>query len=195
MEIKLKKWFVNGDKTRYKVVLPANNFVEFPEGVKEVHFSAGIQVVKDDSVPVTANYMLTLFGENRVTAPLSRGTLRVLKVLSRALSDMTDALVYFLRKTLFRPARIADTDPVRSSVSYRIGAIADRISGDSTKKSGKRRKKPVPSDRHAKFFYQLVETVIHTTHNLSDSMSFALLMLALAITAILFYVLFVHRFG
>ena len=136
-----------------------------------------------------------LFGENRVTAPLSRGTLRVLKVLSRALSDMTDALVYFLRKTLFRPARIADTDPVRSSVSYRIGAIADRISGDSTKKSGKRRKKPVPSDRHAKFFYRLVETVIHTTHNLSDSMSFALLMLALAITAILFYVLFVHRFG
>ena len=66
MEIKLKKWFVNGDKARYKVVLPANNFVEFPEGVKEVHFSAGIQVVKDDSVPGTANYMLTLFGENRV---------------------------------------------------------------------------------------------------------------------------------
>lgn len=66
MEIKLKKWFVNGDKTRYKVVLPASNFVEFPEGVKEVHFSAGIQVVKDDSVPGTANYMLTLFGENRV---------------------------------------------------------------------------------------------------------------------------------
>lgn len=66
MEIKLKKWFVNGDKTRYKVVLPASNFVEFPEGVKEVHFSANIQVVKDDSVPGTANYMLTLFGENRV---------------------------------------------------------------------------------------------------------------------------------
>lgn len=66
MEIKLKKWFVNGDKTRYKVVLPASNFVKFPEGVKEVHFSANIQVVKDDSVPGTANYMLTLFGENRV---------------------------------------------------------------------------------------------------------------------------------
>lgn len=66
MEIKLKKWFVNGDKTRYKVVLPASNFVEFPEKVKEVHFSAGIQVIKDDSVPGTANYMLTLFGENRV---------------------------------------------------------------------------------------------------------------------------------
>ena len=66
MEIKLKKWFVNGDKTRYKVVLPASNFVKFPEGVKEVYFSANIQVVKDDSVPGTANYMLTLFGENRV---------------------------------------------------------------------------------------------------------------------------------
>lgn len=66
MEIKLKKWFVNGDKTRYKVVLPASNFVKFPEGLKEVRFSANIQVVKDDSVPGTANYMLTLFGENRV---------------------------------------------------------------------------------------------------------------------------------
>ena len=66
MEIKLKKWFVNGGKTRYKVVLPASNFVEFPENVKEVCFSAGIQVIKDDSVPGTANYMLTLFGEDRV---------------------------------------------------------------------------------------------------------------------------------
>ena len=66
MEIKLKKWFVNGEKTRYKVVIPASNVVKFPEGVKEVYFSANIQVVKDDSVPGTANYMLTLFGENRV---------------------------------------------------------------------------------------------------------------------------------
>ena len=31
-----------------------------------MYFSANIQVVKDDSVPGTANYMLTLFGENRV---------------------------------------------------------------------------------------------------------------------------------
>ena len=66
MEIKLKKWFVSGDKTRYKVVLPACNFIEFPADVKEVYFTAGIQVVKDDSISGTANYVLTLFGENRV---------------------------------------------------------------------------------------------------------------------------------
>ena len=66
MEIKLKKWFVSGDKTRHKVVLPACNFIELPDHVKEVYFTAAIQVVKDDSVPGTANYVLTLFGENRV---------------------------------------------------------------------------------------------------------------------------------
>ena len=65
MEIKLKKWFENPDgKTRYKVVVPAENFVECP--TKEVHFTAGIQVVKDDTIENPAKYNLTLFGEQRV---------------------------------------------------------------------------------------------------------------------------------
>lgn len=65
MEVKLKKWFENPDgKTRYKVVVPAENFVECP--TKEVHFTACIQVVKDDTIDNPAKYNLTLFGEQRV---------------------------------------------------------------------------------------------------------------------------------
>lgn len=65
MNARLKKWFSNPDgKTRYKVVLDADNFIDCP--VKEVHFSNGIQVVKDDNSPLAEKWSLTVFGEERV---------------------------------------------------------------------------------------------------------------------------------
>ena len=64
MEIKLEKWFTNGDKTRYKIALGADNFVECP--VKKILFSNGLQVVKDDSAPTSSRWSLTVFGEERV---------------------------------------------------------------------------------------------------------------------------------
>jgi hypothetical protein len=66
MDIKLKKWFSNPDgKTRYKIVLPQSDFVEGTCPTKEVHLTANIQVVKDDTIQGSAKYNLTLFGEER----------------------------------------------------------------------------------------------------------------------------------
>ena len=60
MIVKLKKWFtnLNEELTRYKVVLPAENFANCPG--KEVLVSLGVQVIKGD-----LGYRLTLFGESR----------------------------------------------------------------------------------------------------------------------------------
>lgn len=59
MEIKLKKWFANGDTTRYKVVIPASEFVDYP--YKEVQITAFFQVIKKEGI----GYRLTLFGQSR----------------------------------------------------------------------------------------------------------------------------------
>lgn len=65
MNARLEKWFSNPDgKTRYKIAVDADNFVECP--VKKVVFSAGLQVVKDDNAQTTARWSLTVFGEERV---------------------------------------------------------------------------------------------------------------------------------
>ena len=63
--MKLKKWFENPDgKTRYKISLPAENFVECP--VSEVEFTACLQVVKDDTIESNEKYNFTVFGKERV---------------------------------------------------------------------------------------------------------------------------------
>jgi hypothetical protein len=61
MEISLKKWFSNPDgKTRYKVILPAENFVSLP--TKFVAIGMEFQVMKSEG----QGYRLTLFGERRM---------------------------------------------------------------------------------------------------------------------------------
>ena len=60
MEIKLRKWFVNGDKTRYKVMVPASEFTNLP--TKEVAVGLEFQVIKAEGL----GYRLTLFGERRM---------------------------------------------------------------------------------------------------------------------------------
>lgn len=65
MNARLEKWFSNPDgKTRYKIAVDAENFVECP--VKKILFSAGLQVIKDDSIPFPEKWSLTVFGNQRV---------------------------------------------------------------------------------------------------------------------------------
>ena len=59
----------------------------------------------------------------------------------------------------------------------------------------KRGKKKESEHSFAEYFYRLRMTLVRTTHHMWDSMSFGLLMLILAVTAVLLYVLFVHHFG
>ncbi len=129
-----------------------------------------------------------LFGENLVLKPVSKALVRASGVLSRVFSDMTDALVYLLSRSVLRPVSPPPTDEAENSVSYRIGNAVDRIQ--------KRRGKEAEGSHYfAELFYRLRRTFVRKTHNLSDTMSFALLMMIVALTAVLLYVLFVHHFG
>ena len=58
MTIKFKKWFDNGEYTRYKVVLPAENFTNCP--TKEVRIDSSFQVISKGN-----EYRVTTFGETR----------------------------------------------------------------------------------------------------------------------------------
>lgn len=58
MEIKFKKWFENAEYTRYKIVLPADNFTNCP--TKEVRITSGLQVLSGEN-----GYRLTTFGDIR----------------------------------------------------------------------------------------------------------------------------------
>lgn len=94
MNARLEKWFSNPDgKTRYKIAVDAENFVECP--TKKVLFSAGLQVVKDDAIQSTAKWSLTVFGEERVqwfvdlqipieALPWERQTLAIASGIKRA---------------------------------------------------------------------------------------------------------------
>ena len=94
MNARLEKWFSNPDgKTRYFIVLDADEFVECP--VKKVKFSAGLQVVKDDTIQSTSRWSLTVFGEERVkwfadlqipvdTLPWEKNTIAIANGIKRA---------------------------------------------------------------------------------------------------------------
>jgi hypothetical protein len=94
MNARLEKWFSNPDgKTRYKIAVDAEDFVECP--AKKVLFSAGLQVVKDDAIQSTAKWSLTVFGEERVqwfvdlqipieALPWERQTLAIANGIKRA---------------------------------------------------------------------------------------------------------------
>lgn len=94
MNARLEKWFSNPDgKTRYFIVVDADEFVECP--VKKVKFAAGLQVVKDDTIQSTSKWSLTVFGEERVkwfadlqipvdTLPWEKNTIAIANGIHRA---------------------------------------------------------------------------------------------------------------
>lgn len=140
-----------------------------------------------------ASFVSTVFAENRISAFLSKAVFHVTAVLSRAFSDMVDAFVLLLRRSLFRENKPPVTDKPLASPAYRAGAVFDRLLAFF--RTGRKRHKKDDTEEHrlARLSYRTVRTFIKTTHELSDSMSFALLALVLALAAVLIYILAVHR--
>ena len=151
-------------------------------GENKILTAAGKGVMK------LASFAARLFGENRLLSPLSKGILRLVKIFTRAASDAVDAVILLLAGTVFRPVLPPSTEQAEHSIFYRLGNSVDRI-------YRRRGKEAENEHRFARLFYRIRETMRRTTHNLTDSMSFALLATILAVTAILLYVLFVHHFG
>lgn len=123
-----------------------------------------------------------LFGENVVTAPLAKGTLQVGKTVSHAFSDALDALVLLLRKTVYRDLKPPVEDDAAQTVAYRMGALLDRAAIRHGKEAEGGR-------RYAELSYRARRTLRTTSRHITGNLSFALLMLVLAISAVFVYVL------
>ncbi|MBQ4302609.1 MAG: sodium:proton antiporter, partial [Oscillospiraceae bacterium] len=123
-----------------------------------------------------------LFGENRVTGPAAKGLFAGTRTLSHALSDSLDALVVALQRTVFRQSAERRENKVADTVSYRLGEKLDRA---AARLGGER----AGRTRYAERLYRIRRTVRETGRQITGNLSFALLMLVLAICAVLACVL------
>ncbi len=123
-----------------------------------------------------------IFGENRVTGPAAKGLFAGTRTLSHALSDSLDALVVALQRTVFRQSAERRENKVADTVSYRLGEKLDRA---AARLGGER----AGRTRYAERLYRIRRTVRETGRQITGNLSFALLMLVLAICAVLAFVL------
>ncbi len=130
-----------------------------------------------------------LLGENKLLAPAAKGAERAGKILGHALSDSADAGILGLRLSLFRdrPYKPLSKEDERTThrLSYRIGAVADKIA----------EKKGIEEEgemRYADLALKTRETLKKSRKGLHGNLSFALLMLVLAICGVFVYLLFLH---
>jgi hydrogenase-4 component B len=123
-----------------------------------------------------------IFGENRVTGPAAKGLFAGTRTLSHALSDSLDALVVALQRTVFRQSAERRENKVADTVSYRLGEKLDRA---AARLGGER----AGRTRYAERLYCIRRTVRETGRQITGNLSFALLMLVLAICAVLACVL------
>ncbi len=126
-----------------------------------------------------------LFGENRVTAPLAKGALRGGTVLSHGLSDLLDAWILLLRKTVYRDRKPEPENPAMTSLPYRLGALLDDF-------AIRRGREEQGGRRFAETAYRTRKTLRTTGRQITGNLSFALLMLVLAVCAVFVYTLFMR---
>ncbi|MCQ2770206.1 MAG: complex I subunit 5 family protein [Clostridia bacterium] len=123
-----------------------------------------------------------LFGENKVTSYASKKLLRFFGILGRFICDIPDALVFALKKTVYRPITKHNDDKVTSALSYRLGNDVDKIAiHEGKEKAG--------SKHYAHLFYTSLKTFTETTNRIMGNLSFALLMLVIAICIVFAYML------
>ena len=136
-------------------------------------------------LPAIFGFVASLFGENTLTKRLWNGALRVSGILSRAICDLTDALTLLLRRTLFKDSPEQDDNKTHSSVPYLLGKRVDNAAVRRGKeKNGER--------RYANLFVRIRQTVRTTTHRITGNLSFALLMLCVAVCAVFIYLFIFH---
>ena len=126
-----------------------------------------------------------LTGNNRVSGPLAKKLMRAVSILMHALLDLPDAAVYVLHRTFYRESRIPTGERALESLPYRAGDRIDRWKvRHGTENAGEH--------RYARLNYRVWRTLRATTHRITGNLSFALLMLCVALTIVLIYVIGYH---
>ncbi len=125
-------------------------------------------------------------GNNRVTGPIARFFLRAGSILMHAFLDLPDAAVYVLHRSFYRESPIPSGEKALESLPYRAGDRIDRWKvRHGTEEAGEH--------RYARLSYRTWRTLRATTRRITGNLSFALLMLCLALSAVLIYVLGYHK--
>ena len=137
-------------------------------------------------LPGVCGWVSALFGENKLTAPIAKGVLRVSGILGRIFCDLPDALVLLLAKSVFHPTPETSDDKVYTSIAYRLGKDIDILAIH--------RGKEQQGGRHyAHLVYRSLETLRKTTARITGNLSFALLMLCAAICVVFIYMIVLHN--
>ena len=137
-------------------------------------------------LPGVCGWVSALFGENKLTAPIAKGVLRVSGILGRIFCDLPDALVLLLAKSVFHPTPETSDDKVYTSIAYRLGKDIDILAIH--------RGKEQQGGRHyAHLLYRSLETLRKTTARITGNLSFALLMLCAAICVVFIYMIVLHN--
>ena len=127
-----------------------------------------------------------LFGENVVTARIAQGVFRTGSVLAHAFSDMTDGIVWFLQRTVFKQDDRNFEERINKTIIYKLGESVDR-------RFAKRGITSKDDHYFAQLFERIRLSIEQGTHQLTDTMSFALLMLCVAICAVLVYIFIIRN--
>ena len=108
------------------------------------------------------------------------GFLHALEAVTHLFSDAVDLLLLLLRRTIYRDCPSENPDVYERTLAYRTGALLDRMRGRSRRR-----------ESYAERFLSAEKTLGDTTHRLTGSLSFALLMLCAGLTLAFLYLLFV----
>jgi len=132
-------------------------------------------------LPGAIGWITALFGENKVLIPVCKGVLAFSGAAARGICALPDTAVELLRRTVFKPSKEPDPDPVHHRLSYRFGAWLDR-------------KFPRGKEREPRTvtYVRAQQTVRRTTMGITGNLSFALLMCCLGICLLLLYLVFVY---
>jgi len=135
-------------------------------------------------LPAICGGIMTLFGENRILAPLSRFFTGFAGWFLHVTGILPDTAVWGSAKLFFPPIRHLDLGTEEDSVTYQAGSILDGI---KAKAAGKPR-----SNEWADMFVRVRVTLEDTTHHMSGGLSFALLMMCAGLVFAFVYLLFMR---
>lgn len=139
-----------------------------------------------DWLPGAFGWFSALFGENKLTAPLSKAVLRFCGILGHIFCDLPDALVLLLAKFVFHPTPETSDDKIYASMAYRLGKDIDIL-------AIRRGKEQRGGRRYAHLAFRSLETLKNTTARITGNLSFALLMLCAAICIVFIYMIVLHN--
>lgn len=135
-------------------------------------------------LPGIFTYIMSIFGENKLLAPICKYGMKALKSTFAFICNIPDGIVYLLRKTIYRDSPFTPHEHKHFGFAHGIGNLIDNIR--------KRTKRSSESEKnYAELVTDTASTISDTTKGIESNFSFALLMACIGICAAILYLLFI----